>query len=70
MFILFIVKYESSEEINLEDMMKAESADEDIYIRIYRNETYKKAVKTLLPFLDARGYLDVLLPSENGENLQ
>lgn len=63
MFILFIVKYESSEEINLEEMMKAESSDEDLYHRIYRNETYKKAVKTLLPFLDERGYLDVLLPS-------
>lgn len=65
MFILFIVKYESGEEINLEDMMKAESADPEIYTRIYRNETYKKAVKILLPFLDKKGYLDVLLPSNN-----
>lgn len=62
MFILFIAKYESSEEIDLEDLMKAISPNEEIYYRAYRNETFKKAVKTLLPFLEARGYLDSLLP--------
>lgn len=67
MFILFIVKYESSEEISLEQMMKAESVDEDLYKRIYQNDTYKKAVKTLLPFLDEKGYLDVLLPSSSAD---
>lgn len=42
-------------------MFKAADLHEDFYKRIYRNETYKKAVKAWLPFLDERGYLDVLL---------
>lgn len=67
MFILFVVKYESSEELSLEDMMKAESPDKDLYNKMYCNETYKKAIKTLLPFLDERGFLDSLLPTPSSD---
>ena len=63
MFIMFVTKYDSSEEISLEDMMKAENPDPNLYLRAYRNENYKKAIKLWLPFLDERGYLDTMLPS-------
>ena len=33
----------------------------ELYKRIYDNETYKKAVKLWLPFLEQRGYLDSLM---------
>ncbi|KAG5678863.1 hypothetical protein PVAND_008494 [Polypedilum vanderplanki] len=69
MFILFIVKYDSQEEITLEAMMGLgdqveESIVQAMYTRIYGNETYKKAVKLWLPFLNKRGFLDTLLPNE------
>ena len=35
--------------------------DMEFYTRIYGNETYKKALKLWLPFLDERGYLDSLM---------
>jgi hypothetical protein len=66
LFIMFVTKYESSEEMNLETMMSTESPPE-FYHRIYRNETFKKAVKMWLPFLDERGYLDVMLPTKKEE---
>lgn len=65
MFIMFVTKYDSSEEINLEQMMQAEYPDPSFYHRIYRNENYKRALKLWLPFLDERGYLDTLLPFQN-----
>lgn len=36
----------------------------DIYKRIYGNETFKKAVKIWLPFMNKRGFLDTLLTSD------
>lgn len=69
MFIMFVTKYDSSEEISLEDMMKSVNPDPNLYLRAYRNEYYKKAAKLWLPFLDERGFLDSLLPSlESTEN--
>lgn len=69
MFILFIVKYDSPEEITIENLMGIGQTDEDalqeMYIRVYRNETYKKAVQTWLPFLNKRGFLDTLLPIDD-----
>lgn len=66
MFILSIVKNDSSEEINLEVIMGESNEAEvlDIYKRIYGNETFKKAVKIWLPFMNKRGFLDTLLTSD------
>lgn len=69
MFILFIVKYDSQEEMTLEAMLGMGDKVEDsvvqaMYKRIYGNDTYKKAVKLWLPFLNKRGFLDTLLPNE------
>lgn len=66
MFILSIVKNDSSEELNLEVIMGESNEAEvlDIYKRIYGNETFKKAVKIWLPFMNKRGFLDTLLTSD------
>lgn len=63
MFILFIVKNDSPEEINIETMM---SADADLY-RFYNAEGYKKAAKLWLHFLNKRGFLDTLIDEQKTE---
>lgn len=64
LFLLFIFKYDSSEELNLQMIMgQVDDVEEmkKMYIRIYRSETYKKAIKSWLPFLNERGFLDSML---------
>lgn len=58
MFILFVVKYDSPEEINIEMMMTGGGDDPNMMDRIYNNENYKAALKAWLPFLNRRGFLD------------
>jgi hypothetical protein len=60
MFILFVVKYDSHEEISMEDMLTGEDNPE-MLDRIYNNELYKTAIKLWLPFLNKRGFLDTLI---------
>lgn len=63
-FMLFIFKYDSSEELNLQMIMGQVEDEEELkkfYTRIYRNKTYTKAIKTWLPFLNERGFLDCML---------
>ncbi len=64
MFILFVVKNDSSEEINMETMM---TGDTDILYRLYNAETYKKAVKLWMNFLNKRGFLDMLINEQKEE---
>lgn len=67
MNVLSIVKNDSTEEINIETLFM--ETDEEIvnefYSRIYGNEIFKKAIKTWLPFLNKRGFLDTLLPTNS-----
>lgn len=65
MFILFIVKYDSTEEITVEQMMTG-TCEPEMFDRIYNNEIYKKAVKLWLQFFNKRGFLDILI-EDNGE---
>ncbi|KAG5683603.1 hypothetical protein PVAND_012876 [Polypedilum vanderplanki] len=67
-FIMFVTKYDHSEEINLEVLMKGNSEPE-FYQRIFHNENYKKALKQWLPFMDERGYLDVMLPTKEDKQI-
>lgn len=60
MTTLFVVKYDSYEEINLEMMMSGED-NSRMMERIYNNDTYNKALKLWLPFLNKRGFLDTLI---------
>lgn len=66
MFILSIVKNESTEEINLETIMgqSSDAEAQEVYSRIYGNDTYKRALKKWLPFMNKRGFLDTLLTSD------
>lgn len=59
MISLFAVKYESSEELSMEMIMSG--GDPEMIERIYNNGNYRKAIQQWLPFLDNRGFLDVLI---------
>lgn len=61
MFILFVVKNDSDQEINIETMM---TGDNDEMKRLLNGECYKKAVKLWLHFLNRRGFLDALIVEE------
>lgn len=56
--VLFVVKYDSNEEMSIETMM---GGDPDRLSRLYNSELYKKALKLWLPFLNKRGFLDTLI---------
>jgi hypothetical protein len=70
MFILFVVKLESTEEISIETIMgQGDEPDlNEMYHHIYQNETYKRAIKMWLPFLNKRGFLDTLLVDDNDKD--
>lgn len=61
MLILFVVKNDSSEEIDMETMM---GGDKNTMYKFYNGECYKKAIKLWLHFLSKRGFLDALLTVE------
>lgn len=67
--ILFVVKYNSAEEITIETMMTG-SNDPDIMDRVYKNDNYKKAVTMWLPFMNKRGFLDTLLKEEKVDDIK
>ena len=60
MFILFICKYDSQEEITLDFFMRNDEGKEIIMNKIYRNENYKKAIKLWLPLSNKKGFLDTI----------
>lgn len=64
MIILFVVKYDSNEEINMEIMFKGADNMQDMIDRVYKNEYFKKAITLWLPFLKKRGFLDALIKVE------
>lgn len=66
MFILFVVKYDSPEEILIETLLMG-GDDPEMFHRVYYNDIYKKAVTLWLPFLNKRGFLDTLLKSEDAK---
>lgn len=63
LFVLFAVKNNTSEEINMEKVMTGPD-DPVLMDRIYNNDNYKKAMKIWLPFMNKRGFLDSLLTQE------
>jgi hypothetical protein len=66
MIILFIVKYDSPEDIDM-DVFMAKGENPDLIDRIYGNECYKTALKLWLPFFDKRKFIDVEINDENTE---
>lgn len=61
LYVLISAKYESTQEYDLDYLTLNDQKDPEFFERIFGNETYKKAVKTWLPLLDERGYLDRML---------
>ncbi|CAO1298164.1 unnamed protein product [Diamesa serratosioi] len=60
MFILFICKYDSGDEITMEIFMRNDEGKEELMNKIYRNENYKKAIIPWLRFLDQRNFLSTI----------
>lgn len=60
MDIMFICKYDSEEELTMEQFMDPNGFNEDMLNRMYRNELFLGAVKSWLPFLFKRGFLDTV----------
>lgn len=63
--ILIVVKNDLNEELDFQTMIMGEG-DPKAVSRLYNNETYKKALKIWLPFLNKRGFLDVLIVQDDG----
>jgi hypothetical protein len=63
MFVLFIAKYDSTEDLDLSQIMNPDNFDPKVMHAAFNNQIYKDALKTWLPFLNNRGYLDTLLPN-------
>lgn len=57
---MFVCKYDSEEELTMEQFMDPNAFDDDMINRMYKNEIYLTAVKSWLPFLYKRGYLDIV----------
>lgn len=64
MDIMFVCKYDSEEELTMEQFMDPNAYNEDMLSRMYRSELFLGAVKSWLPFLHKRGFLDTV----DGEN--
>lgn len=62
MFILFVVKNDSNEVLEIEKLMTTE--DPEMHQKIYNNENYMKSLKLWLPFLNKRGFLDTMYKKE------
>ncbi|KAG5675466.1 hypothetical protein PVAND_005368 [Polypedilum vanderplanki] len=62
MFVLFIAKYDSNDDLDIEQIMNPDKVNYKVIYDAFNNEIYKNALKTWLPFLNKRGYLDTLLP--------
>lgn len=63
MFVMFIVKNDSPEEMTLDQLMGGNDNPEMLH-RVYHNETYKKALKTWFPFMNKRGFLDTMMKKQ------
>lgn len=63
MFVMFIVKNDSPEEMTLDQILGGNDTAEMMH-RVYHNETYKKALKTWLPFMNKRGFLDTMMKKQ------
>lgn len=64
LFIMFIVKFETNEEFDIENMMDPDKAKPEVMRANYLGELYQNALKEWLPFLNKRGFIDSLLPHQ------
>jgi hypothetical protein len=62
MYVLFVVKYDSNEQLDAGLVTDPAKSDPEIVHKAFNNEIYRNALRTWLPFLNKRGFLDTLLP--------
>lgn len=67
MDIMFICKYDSKEELTMEQFMDPNSFDDEMTNRMYKNDIFLNAVKSWLPFLYKRGFLDIVDEEREGD---
>jgi hypothetical protein len=62
---LFFAKYSSEKEFSFDMLMfeTDENALRELYDRLFQDEYFVKGVKTWLPFMNERGFLDILIRS-------
>ena len=60
MFVLFVCKLNSEKEVSMDQLFKGGDEAEALLKVIYNNEIFAKAIKTWLPFLNERGYLETM----------
>jgi hypothetical protein len=61
---MFICKYDYEKEITMEEFMDPQAFTPEVFHQIFRNDNYLNALKTWLPFLHKRGFLDPVIESE------
>lgn len=59
MLLLLIVKNDAQEEFDVNDLLNAQ--DVEFLKSTYRSDSYRKALRTWLPFFNERGYLDNMI---------
>lgn len=60
MVFMFIVKYDSPEEMGIDTIVSGGGSPEMLKT-VFGSDYYKKALKLWLPFLNKRGFLDTLI---------
>jgi len=69
MDIMFVCKYDSEEELTMEQFMDPNAYDEDMLSRMYKNDLFLGAVKSWMPFLHKRGFLDTVEEENEGPKI-
>jgi hypothetical protein len=64
---MFVCKYESEEELTMEQFMDVNAFTDDMFNRMYRNDNYLRALKSWLPFMHKRGFLDPVAAEKESE---
>jgi hypothetical protein len=67
---MFFIKYSSDDAINLEALLSEqdEKVLNEMYQRIYSCSVLQKSIKSMLPFLNERGFLDMKAALESEDN--
>lgn len=67
MFMLTVMKYNLDDAVSV-GLLLSEIGNSEIMDKVFKNDQFKKAVKTWLPFLNKRGFFDPLM--DQNENVE
>lgn len=63
MFIMFVAKYDSNEDLDMQNLMDPEKVNFETIRKGFITEVYRNALAIWLPFLNKRGFIDTMLPT-------